>query len=440
MLSSKERVLMAMNHEEPDRIPMDYWAWQEVNNNLYERLSLKEYDELLDYLGVDPELISLGQYKSAGEIFVREQMSEASRAMTTSILNDLQDRIGARLATGRGVDRAAAQGVIDGGPYTARQALERGLVNGLLYEDQVEELARRKLPGGQACAAEDLNARDGWFKRLVTWRRPQIAYVVAEGLIMAGESRRGRGTRPLIGADSLVEVLKAARESKRIRAVVLRLNSPGGSALASDLIWRAVKLTAEKKPLIISFGNVAASGGYYIAVAGRRILSMPATLTGSIGVIGGKFSVQKLLGRLGITVDSVETGARSGYLSITRPFSESEEQVVREQMKEFYEELFLKKVAEGRRKSVDEVREVAEGRVWTGNQALANGLVDEAGGARKAIEIARQEAGLAGRKTRLVRFVRKRRWLDFLPLPFLGATSIDLHGPLFLMTEDWDIR
>jgi len=397
------------------------------------------FKNALDYLGVEPELISLGQYKSAGEVFNREEMSEASRAMSISILNDLQGRILAKLASGRGIDRTVAQEVIDAGPYTARQAVDRGLVNGLLYEDEVEDLAREKVPGGQECPLGDLDPREGWFKRLVTWRRPQIAYLVAEGLIMAGESRRGRG-RPLIGADTLVEALKHARENKRIRAVVLRLNSPGGSALASDLIWRAVKLTGEKKPVIISFGNVAASGGYYIAVAGRRILTMPAALTGSIGVIGGKFSVQKLLSRLGITVDSVETGARSGYLSITRPFSESEEQVVREQMREFYEELFLKKVAEGRHRSVEQIREVAEGRVWTGGQALANGLVDEAGGVRKAIELARKEAGLAGRKTRLVRFARKRRWLDFLPLPLFGASSIELQGPLFLMPEEWDIK
>jgi len=388
---------------------------------------------------VEPELISLGQYKSAAEIFNREQMSEASRMMSTSILNDLQERILARLSSGRGIDRAAAQEVINAGPYTARQAAERGLVNGLLYEDQIEELATEKLPRGQACPARVLSPREGWFKRLVTWRRPQIAYLVAEGLIVSGESRRGRG-RAMLGADNLVEALKAARDNKRIRAVVLRLNSPGGSALASDLIWRAVKLTGEKKPVIISFSNVAASGGYYIAAAGRRILSMPATLTGSIGVIGGKFNVQKLFDRIGVTVDSVETGARSGYLSITRPFSESEEQVVREQIKEFYEELFLKKVAEGRRKTVEQVREVAEGRVWTGNQALANGLVDDTGGARKAIELARQDAGLAGRKIRLLRFGRKRRWLDLLPLPFLGASGAELRSPLFLMTEEWDIR
>ncbi|RPJ54918.1 MAG: signal peptide peptidase SppA [Acidobacteria bacterium] len=404
------------------------------------RAEILFFKNALDYLGVEPELMSLGQYKSAGEIFNREQMSEASRAMSTSILNDIQERILAKLQTGRGIGREGAKAMIDGGPYTARLAVERGLVNGLLYEDQVEELAAQKLPRGKACPVHDLDPREGWFKRLVTWRRPQIAYLVAEGLIMAGESRRGRGSRPLIGADSMVEALKAARENKRIRAVVLRLNSPGGSALASDLIWRAVKLTGEKKPVIVSFSNVAASGGYYIAAAGRRILSMPAALTGSIGVIGGKFSVQKLLTRLGITVDSVETGARSGYLSITRPFSESEQAVVREQMREFYEELFLKKVAEGRRKTVEQVREVAEGRVWTGNQAVANGLVDEFGGVRKAIELARQEAGLAGRKTRLLRLARRRRWLDLLPLPLFGASSLELNGPLFLMAEEWEIR
>ena len=159
--------------------------------------------------------------------------------------------------------------MIDEGPYTARQAVDRGLVNGLLYEDQLDELAAQKLPRGAgllrlADSTRGKGGSRGWSHGVV--HRLPIWW--PKGLIMAGESRRGRGARPLIGADSLVDVLKAARESKRIRAVVLRLNSPGGSALASDLIWRAVKLTAEKKPVIISFGNVAASGGYYIAVAG----------------------------------------------------------------------------------------------------------------------------------------------------------------------------
>jgi len=405
------------------------------------RAEILFFKNALEYLGIEPELFSLGQFKSAAEIFNREQMSEASRAMSTSILADIQEMITAKLAAGRKATPERVQEWIDSGPHTARQAVERGLVDGLLYEDQLEELATKKLPRGHACPVKKLAPRDGWFKRLFTFRRPQIAYLVAEGMIVAGESRRSRGSHPILGAESFVEALRAARDNKRVRAVVLRVNSPGGSALASDLIWRAVKLTGEKKPVIVSFGNVAASGGYYLAVAGQRIISMPAALTGSIGVIAGKFSVQKLLGRLGITVDSVETGIRSGYQSITRPFSEGEEQVIREQMREFYEDLFLRKVAEGRSRSVDQIREVAEGRVWTGRQALGQGLVDEPGGARRALELARQAARLEGRKTRLVRLARKRRWFDLLPFPLFGTSPLDqLQGPLFLMPEDWEIR
>ncbi|HXK58511.1 MAG TPA: signal peptide peptidase SppA [Acidobacteriota bacterium] len=398
------------------------------------------FKNALDYLGVEPEIFSLGQYKSAAEIFNRERMSEASRAMSLSILSDIQERVTHKVAEARKVAPEQVREWIDSGPYTARKARERGLVDGLLYEDQMEEVVTRKLPGANELPARKLAPEEGRFKRAITFRRPRIAYIVAEGMIMAGESRRARGHRPVLGADSLIEALNAARKNERIKAVVLRLNSPGGSAVASDLIWRAVKLTGEKKPVIISLGNVAASGGYYIAVAGQRIVAMPATLTGSIGVIAGKFNVQRLFGRLGITVDSVQTGARSGYQSITRPFTESEQEVVREQMREFYEELFLKKVAEGRERSIEQIREVAEGRVWTGHQALQNGLIDEWGGLRRAFELARQLAGLEDRKIRVVPLVRKRRWLDLLPFPLFETPPLEpSQGPLFLMAEDWQI-
>ena len=404
------------------------------------RAEILFFKNLLDYLGVEPELFSFGEYKSAGEMFSRTGMSEASRRMTSSLLGDLQQRVRDRVSAARKVTPEQVQAWIDAGPYSARQAVDQGMADGLLYEDELEALIHKSSPDAVECPPDKLLPRNGFLRRLLTRYRPQIALLVTEGLIASGESRSPRRTRPLIGADTVVDFLRQARKSKRVRAIVLRVNSPGGSALASDLIWREVKVTDQTKPVIVSFGNVAASGGYYLAVAGRRILSMPAALTGSIGVLGGKFSAQKLLERLGIGVDAVETGRHAGYSSIARPFSEDEETLVREQTREFYEGLFLPKVAEGRKRSVEQIREVAEGRVWTGGQALANGLVDEAGGLRKAIEIARLEAGIPPeKKIRLKRLVPRRRLLDLLPIPLLQAPSLRLRGPLALLAERLEI-
>jgi protease IV len=404
------------------------------------RAELLFFRKALDDWGIEPEIFSMGEYKSAAEVFKRESMSEASRRMSSAILTDVQERLKARLAANRKVEPEQVETLINQGPYTARRALQVKLVDGLRYEDELDQLVKDRFPKAVECPAGKLEPREGLLRRLVTYRRPQIAYLVAEGLITSGESRRPRAGRPVIGADTLIGLLREVRRRKRIKAVVLRLNSPGGSALASDLIWREVKITDAVKPVIVSFGNVSASGGYYIGVAGRRILGMPSTLTGSIGVLGGKFNVAGLLGHFGISTDSVEKGARSGYSSITRPFTEDEQSVIVDQMREFYEHLFLRKVAEGRQRSLEQVREVAEGRVWTGNQAAAQGLMDELGGIKAALELARREAVLKDKRVRIVRAAKKRRWLDFLPLPWLEARLPAWSGPLFLMPEELDIR
>ncbi len=304
---------------------------------------------------------------------------------------------------------------------------------------------RRNCPVAKRSPRTGWERRDGFFKRRLTFYRPQIAILFIEGIILGGESHRGRGGTKTAGADDIVAFLKSARKNKRIKAIVLRINSPGGSALASDLIWREVKLTNAEKPVVVSFGNVAASGGYYIAAAGRKILSSPSTLTGSIGVLGGKFSIGRLLARWGITVDVVEKGAHSGYASMSRGFSESEEEVVRGQLREFYEELFLRKVAEGRSLAVEAVRPMAEGRVWTGSQGVERGLVDEVGGLVEAVERAREIAGLrAGQRFRVVRYARRRRLLDLLPSPWfsvLGRLPLTVFRGerLALMADQFEI-
>lgn len=401
------------------------------------RAEILFFKNLLDYLGIQPELFSLGEYKSAAEIFTRERMSEAARRMTDSILTDLQTRLKEKVAAGRSVSIDQVQERIDHGPYTASQALAQGLVDGLRYEDELEEILRKRTPGLIELPASKLGNRESVLKKLFTFYRPQIAYIVAEGIVTSGESRRGHGK--LLGSDTLVSFLRNARKSRRIKAVVLRINSPGGSALASDLIWREISLTDKQKPVIASFGDLAASGGYYMATAARQIVTLPGTLTGSIGIISGKFNLQKLFLNVGIGVDSLEKGKRAGYLSPTRPFSEDEAEVIQTQIREFYEKLFLKKVAEARKKPVDEIHKSAQGRVWTGTQALQLGLLDQLGGVSKAMEIARGEAGIAKRKkVRTVRYVKRRSLRDLFSLPRLE--TLPEGRALALMLEQWILQ
>lgn len=401
------------------------------------RAEILYFKNLLAYLGIHPQLFSLGAYKSAAEIFTRENMSEANREMTAAILGDLQVRFNEKVAASRRLTTARAQELMDTGPFSAGQALQVGLVDGLNYEDQMQQILEKSIPGIQHYPDARLRFREGWIKRLLTLRRPQIALIVAEGIITSGESRRSRGRNPFLGSETLVGFLRDVRKRKKIKAVVVRINSPGGSALASDLIWRELKLTDEKKPVIVSFSNMAASGGYYIAAAGRRIFSLPATLTGSIGIISGKFNLSELFKKIGITVDSLDLGRHAGYLSPSRPFQEEEARLLQEQMREFYEEHFLKKVSEARRQPVDAVRALAEGRVWTGNQAKTRGLLDEIGGFAEAIEAARQEAKIpAQQKVRLLRYRKKRSWRELFAIP--GVESIP-PTRLLALAEEWDI-
>jgi protease-4 len=343
--------------------------------------------------------------------------------MTNSVLSDLQERIISLMAEARNLGHPEAQALIDAGPHTALQALARNLVDGICYEDELSAALTNEFPGIREISPSKLKTREGFLRRILTFYRPQIAYIVAEGIIAPGESRRQGGSWPLLGCRTLKSFLRDARRRKRVKAIVLRINSPGGSSLASDLLWREVKSTNQSKPLIVSLGDVAASGGYYIASAAGRILGNPSTLTGSIGVIGGKFSLEKLLAKLGVSVDAVEKGAHSGYASIARPFSEEEAHAIRRQMKEFYEELFLPKVAQSRGRNIEEVRRFAEGRVWTGFQAFNHGLLDEIGGIPDALESAQQLAELAGRKVRLVTYTQRRSLRDFLPFNFIRAIS-----------------
>jgi protease-4 len=349
--------------------------------------------ELLDRLGVRAEVVRVGEFKSAAEGLLRRGMSEAQRAQLEALLDDLFDVLIAGIADSRGLSPERVRELVDGGPYRARAAREAGLIDACLFPDELEaalaELAGR--PGGRVELAElaaygVLRARDPGFHSPFA-DVPRIAYVVASGVVRGGSGPGG------VSCDGYRELLRRVELDPSVRAAVIRVESPGGDSLASDLLWRSIRRLAAAKPVVASLGEVAASGGYYLASAAHAIFAESATLTGSIGVVGGTLDLEGLQRRLGVAREGVERGARAGLLSGSRALSPGERAALRADLRAVYE-LFLERVSEGRRMTREAVHAVARGRVWSGRRALAEGLVDALGGPLEALAEARRRSGL----------------------------------------------
>jgi protease-4 len=346
----------------------------------------------LDRLGIEPQLEQRHEYKNAADRLMRTEFTPAHRESLTRLAESIFTEAVQDIASGRSMESDHVRRLIDTGPRTASEARDAGLIDQLGYRDQVYEAMRSRV----AENAELLFA-DRWRRprrpSVPARRKGHVALVEVHGGIATGRTRRGAFERQA-GSDSITAQLRAAISNELARAVVLRINSPGGSAVASETIWREVCRVGEAgKPVIVSMGEVAASGGYYIACPADVIVALPATVTGSIGVIGGKFVANNLLERVGLTTGVVEQGARSRMYSPRRGFTEDERERLDATIDAVYAD-FVAKVAEGRRRTVPEIEDVARGRVWTGRDALGTGLVDELGGLRRAIEIARLRAGL----------------------------------------------
>ena len=376
---------------------------------------------LLEYVGINPELISIGKYKSAGEALMREGMSEPDREALSSILEDMNARFIKRISTGRGLETEEVKSLIDKGPWPTAPAAENGLIDRVCYEDELEDLLKAEWGGVPVDAGKRL--KTGLFRRIIHSRRPRVALICASGKITDGSSRQNLLGHPVSGSRTLCKQFREVRKKKRVRAVVLRIDSPGGSASASDLIWREISLTSRIKPVICSMGNLAASGGYYIAAAASHIYASPSTLTGSIGVIGGKFDLSGLLEKLLIRTDSLQTNALAGYASATHPMSAGEETKIRSLLKNFYEGLFLKKVSMKLNKPVRDILPLAEGRVWTGGQALAAELVDSCGGLAEALDMAGAKAGIRKGKFKLMIVSSRFKLKDLLPSRKRGESA-----------------
>jgi protease-4 len=346
----------------------------------------------LDRLGIEPQFEQRYEYKNAADVLMRKEFTAAHREalerLTESVFSDAVETI----ADARGLTSDQVRELVNTGPRTASEAQAAGLVDRLGYRDQAYDAMRTRTGGKPA-----LLFADRWrpHRKLAPppHRRGHVALVDVRGGIVTGRTRRGPMGRQA-GSDTVSAQLRAAHDNDRARAVVMRVESPGGSAVASEVIWREVwRLREADKPVIVSMGDVAASGGYYIACPAEVIVALPATLTGSIGVLGGKLVVDSLLERLGVSTGTVQQGAHALMYSARRSFSEDERARFAATVDAIYHD-FVGKVAEGRQRPVADIEAVARGRVWTGRDALESGLVDELGGLRDAVRIARQRANL----------------------------------------------
>jgi protease IV len=356
------------------------------------------YRGAMDKLGLEYQVGKRHEYKNAGDRLTERGFTgparEAMERLASSMTGQLAEAIAERLA----VSPQQARELIDGGPYLAAEALAAGLVDALGYRDEVYADVRKDAGAdahllylGRYQRSRSLAER---ARRLPSPGDETVALIYAHGPIRRGRSGRGPLAGGAMGSDTVTAALRAAAGDRRARAIVLRVNSPGGSYVASDAIWREVVLARQAgKPVVVSMGDVAASGGYFIAMAADAILAQPGTVTGSIGVLGGKPVTAGLLRRAGVTTDSVTEGAHADMFTTTRPFSEEEWLKINTWLDAIYDD-FVTKAGNARRMSPEQVHEVARGRVWTGADAVANGLVDDLGGLDAAVTRARREARL----------------------------------------------
>ncbi len=366
----------------------------------------------LDKVGIEADMLAAGDYKTAINAYTESAFTPEHREATEALSRDFYEQLVDGIAEGRGMTRARVREVIDQGPFVPADAVSLGLIDDLVYED---ELLGRLSPDAAAAQLDFATYRRVEPQSLGLDAGPRIAVVYVEGTINFGASTPDfPGSARMVGAQTMTEAIRDARDDASIEAIVLRVDSPGGAATAADIIWRELTLARERKPLVVSMGAVAASGGYYIAAPAHAIVAQPGTLTGSIGVFSGKFAAAGAFDKLGVGVDGVTFGAQADIFSPVDRFSDTARDAMQAQVDDVYER-FLEVVAEGRAMSRDEVHAVAQGRVWTGRQALVRGLVDELGGLRRAVVLAQVRAGIdAEEEVRLVPYPGPRSFVEVL--------------------------
>lgn len=395
---------------------------------------------LLAKVGVKVQIIHIGDYKSYGETFTQEDFTTPARENMTEIVDGVYDQVINMLADSRDMTPQQATAALDAGPIGAKQAQELGLVDRVAYLDQVlkdleddsveivessDYKSTTKSTSDEVSLLSILsllsksdNSDDSGSKDY-----PRVALLYAVGPITLGASDSGFSSSNEITSQDFIDELEKIMDDEKIKAVILRVNSPGGSAFASDLIWKKIEELKKKKPVVASMGDVAASGGYYISMGASHIVAQPGTLTGSIGVVGGKPNLAGLYDKLGVNKTTISKGTYAGLFSETKDFTPQEHQAIESMMKRTYDE-FVNKAARGRKTTYEQIHEVAQGRIWTGEQAREAGLVDSLGGLDEAIVETKKLIGLTpDDKVRLIAYPKERNLVDILQKAFGTSSS-----------------
>jgi len=413
------------------------------------RTEVTYYKGLFDKLGIEADMMHVGDYKGAAEPYTRTGMSPAVRKQFDLLVDDLYAQMIEMIATDRELPRGRVKEMIDQGLFASPAAKKAGLIDKVAYSDQIPSYLADKLDDreveivanyGRIPVDVDFSGMLGMVKMFEmllgneptvrAGRGKKVAVVYAVGAIMSGESSASLFGESTLGSDTVIAALRQANKDDSVAAIVLRIDSPGGSALASDLIWRAIQEI--EKPVIASMGDTAASGGYYIAMGCDAIIAEPGCITGSIGVVGGKFAIKGAYDKIGLNTDVISRGQNSGMLSMEQKFTETERAAFKGMMEETYRQ-FVSKAAAGRDMEVAAIEKLAGGRIWTGKQAAKNGLVDEVGTLRDAIKYAKSKGGIPSDEKAEILFLPKpKSILDLLleeesdPLSDIGtAVTID---------------
>ena len=376
------------------------------------RAELTFYAGTLEKLGVKIDLLRIGDHKSAAETFTNRESSEENRAQMNRLLDDWSDQLVAGISSGRKLSADSVKRVFDNGPFTSAEALDSRLVDMLCYEDQLDSSLGLR-------GATPLLAYIADTVMVTSWKQtPVLAIVVAEGEITSdGGDISPMGRPGEVTPRVMAQGMKGAENDPTVKGIVFRINSPGGSALASDDILHASQKASARKPMVVSMGNLAASGGYYVTTAARRIFALPATTTGSIGIFGGKADYSGLYQKLALGKELYTRGRFAGMMSSIRPFTAEERQKYFGQLKAFYGR-FISLVGENRKMTPESVDSLGQGQVWTGREAMANGLVDESGGLKQALDYLAQTLKL---KSYAVALYPQKRPLFIWPSPSLTS-------------------
>jgi protease IV len=388
----------------------------------------------LDKLGVYPDFLHIGEYKTATNQLTEKSMTPAHREMTEALNRDMFDQLVRGIAQGRRKSEAEVRALIMRGPLLPQEALKAGLVDGLAYEDQLDD----RVPELRAQSGETKRIDDSDYSRIEPQSvgirpRSRIAILYAVGTITSGKSAFDPVNGSVVGSETLVEQIRQVRDDNSIKAIVLRVDSPGGSSVASDVIWRELMITRDQKPsrpLITSMSDLAASGGYYISLPGQTIVAQPGTLTGSIGIYTGKMVLAGTLDKIGVTEETVTSGGNADIYSPFAKFTPEQRARVDAFLRDFYAN-FLDKVAASRHTTREQVNRIAQGRVWTGAQAREHGLVDMLGGLDTAISIAKQQAKIpADEDVELVSYPPRRSFYEAITEPLRGNATLGIWNML----------